>query len=58
MQVRATYIFNFDADVDDIDPEYVDIKGLAIDLIKGELSYLLKNQEVNIEDFDFEIIDG
>lgn len=52
MKVRA--IWEFDVDVDDFDTRSVDIKGLAEDLTKREMESLLKNKELQAEDFSYE----
>lgn len=57
MRVKATYVFDFEPDTSDLNPEFVDIKGLAEDLAKNELESMLKYNEITTEDFDFEVID-
>ena len=56
MQIRATYVFDFEADLEGIDPVFVDLEGYAKDLTKRELEYLLKNSEIVDEDFKYEVI--
>jgi hypothetical protein len=53
MLVKATYVFNFDVDVSDLNPEAVDIPGLAKDLTYGEVDYLLKHNEITADDFEY-----
>lgn len=43
--------FEFDVEVEDLDPNQIDIRGLAIDLTKKEVNTL------SSEDFDYTIID-
>lgn len=51
MKVRA--IWEFNADVEDFDPEFINIVGLAKDSAKRELEYLLKHNELCAEDFEY-----
>ena len=53
MKVRA--IWEFEVDIEDLDEEFVDIKGLAKDLTQREMEYLLQNQEIEADDFSYEI---
>lgn len=53
MKIQATW--EFDSDVNDFDPKFVDIAGLALESAKQELKYLLEHDELNIEDFTFKI---
>lgn len=54
MKIRATW--EFDADVSDFLPEYVDIEGLAKDLAKKELDVLIRGFDISAEDFDYEVV--
>ena len=51
MNVRV--IWEFDADVSDIDPKMVDIIGLAKDLAKRELKYMIDNNLITEDDFEY-----
>lgn len=51
MKVKISY--EFDADVADLDPEFVDISGLAKDLALREMKSLLGSGDVNAEDFTY-----
>lgn len=53
MNVKA--IWEFDSDVEDLDPKQVDVQGLAKDLAQRELDYLIKHGEIQAEDFDYEV---
>lgn len=53
MKIKA--IWEFDVDVSDILPEYVDVEGFAIDLAKNELNNLMCNFEISAEDFKYEV---
>lgn len=53
MIVRA--VWEFDADVEDFDPEFVNITGLAKDSAKRELQYVLDKNELCAEDFTYEV---
>lgn len=55
MIVRA--VWEFDVDTDGLDPEFVDIPGLAKELTKAELSCLLSRGELTIYDFEYEIVE-
>lgn len=46
-------IWEFDADMDGFDPEFVNILGLAKDSAKRELAYLLEKNELTAEDFEY-----
>lgn len=52
--VRSYWDFN--ADVSDVDPEYVDVKGLALELSKRELQYLLEHSKISADDFNQEVV--
>jgi hypothetical protein len=54
MKVRA--IWEFEADVEDIDTKFVDIIGLAKDLAKNELQYLIKNCDNFEDDFEYSVV--
>ena len=54
MKVRA--VWEFDADVSDIDPKQIDIPGLAKDLAENELRHMIKNNLVTIEEFEFSVV--
>lgn len=51
MKVRV--IWEFDADVTDIDPKFVNIPELAKDLTKQELTYLLDHNMIDADDFEY-----
>lgn len=51
MIVKA--IWEFDADMDGFDPEFVNIKGLAKDSAKRELQYLIDHNELSADDFEY-----
>ena len=53
MKVRA--IWEFDADVSDIDPKQVDIQGLAKDLAQQEMSHLIWMNQITAADFVYEV---
>ena len=55
--MKVKVIWEFDADVSDFDEKHVDAKGLAKDLTQQELDYLLKNNELSIEDFAYEVVE-
>ena len=55
MKVRA--IWEFEVDIEDLDEEFVDIKGLAKDLTQREMKYLLEHKEISAEDFSYEIVE-
>ena len=57
MLVKATYIFKFEPDTSDLDGIIIDKKGFSIDLTKRELEYMLLNKEIEVSDFEFEVID-
>lgn len=51
MKVKATW--EFEVDVSDLDPKFVDVPGFAIDCAKRELGYLMEDGEISADDFDF-----
>lgn len=53
MKVKA--IWEFDVDIDGFDTRSVDIKGLAEDLTKREMEFLLQNRDLQADDFDYEV---
>ena len=53
MKVKA--IWEFEVDTEDFDGKHVDIKGLAKDLTRKEMIYLLQNQEISAEDFTYKV---
>lgn len=55
MKVRATW--EFEVDVDDLDPAFVDISGLAKDLTKKELEYCLAHSTLTADDFAYDVCD-
>lgn len=46
-------IWEFDADVEDFDPEFVNIVGLAKDSAKREMQYVLDNNKLCADDFEY-----
>lgn len=54
MKVRVTW--EFDVDTDDFDPKSVDIPGLAKDLTKKELTYLLERGLLDADDFEYCVV--
>lgn len=53
MKVRA--IWEFEADVEEFDPEFIDVKGLAEDSTKRELQYLINHGKLSADDFNYEV---
>ena len=51
MIVKA--IWEFDADVTDLDPEFINIIGLAKDSAKRDLQYCLDKNMLCADDFEF-----
>ena len=51
MKVRA--VWEFEADVEDLDPKQVDIPGVAKDSARCELMYMLRKRELIADDFEF-----
>lgn len=54
MKVKVTW--EFEADVSDCDPKFVDIPGLAKDAAHNELEYLLANNELTADDFEYVVV--
>lgn len=54
IELEATITFEFDAT--GLDPNFVDIEGLAIDSFRRELQSWLDNHEYDAEDFDIKIV--
>ena len=52
--VRA--VWEFEVDVSDILPEYVDVEGLVVHLTKMELRWLIRNGKISVDDFKYEIV--
>lgn len=57
MVVTATFTFNFEPDTSDIDEVISDKKAFAIDLAEREIDYMLKNKEIDYDDFVYEVKD-
>ena len=53
MIVRA--IWEFDVDHSEMDEEFVDVKGLCVDLTKRELEYCLEHNQLSADDFTYEV---
>ena len=53
MVVKA--VWEFEVNTEDFDNKSVDINGLAKDLTKREMKYLLEHEEISEEDFSYEI---
>ena len=53
MLVKA--VWEFEVNTEDFDNKSVDINGLAKDLTKREMKYLLEHEEISEEDFSYEI---
>lgn len=54
MKVRA--VWEFDADVDDVDRRYVDVPGLAKELAEYELKHVLEHTLLTVDDFEFSVV--
>lgn len=54
MKVRV--VWEFDADVEELDPAFVDIKNLAKDLAERELAYMLEHKEITAYDFEYQVV--
>lgn len=57
MVVTATFTFNFEPDTSDIDEVISDKKAFAIDLTQREIDYMLKNKQIDYDDFVYEVKD-
>ena len=53
MIVRA--ILEFDVDTSEILEEFVDVKGLCVDLTKREIDYCIRNNQLDASDFIYEV---
>ena len=53
MIVKASW--EFDVDVEGLDPEWIDIPELAKDLTRRELKDLLSKRELTEEDFEYTV---
>lgn len=56
MKVKATW--EFEVDVSDLDPKFVDVPGFAIELTKREVDSLLEAGELSAEDFEYTVAEG
>ena len=54
MKVRVTW--EFEADVEDFDPKFVDICGMAKELTKNELAHLILHDELTVDDFEYSVV--
>ena len=57
MVVTATFTFNFEPDTSDIDKAISDKKAFAIDITQREIDYMLKNKQIDYDDFVYEVKD-
>ncbi len=57
MKIKVQAIWEFEADVADYDPKFVDLQGLAVDSTQRELADLLKKKELSAEDFEYKIVE-
>lgn len=53
MLVKA--VWEFEVNTENFDNKSVNINGLAKDLTKREMKYLLEHEEISEEDFSYEI---
>ena len=53
LKVKA--ILEFEIDIEDFDEKFVDVKGLAKDLMQREIKSQLQNNEISAEDFIYEV---
>ncbi len=51
--IKVKVMWEFEVDVEGLDPAFVDINRLAEDLTKRELECLLNNNELTSDDFDY-----
>ena len=51
MKVKA--IWEFDVDVEGLDPKQIDIPGMAKDVTRCELAYLLRKHDIVADDFEY-----
>ena len=54
MKVLVTW--EFEADVEHIDPKWVDICRLAKDLTKNEVAYMLEHKQMTADDFEYAVV--
>lgn len=54
MKVRVTW--EFDVDTSDFDPKFIDIPGLATDLTKREIDFLLNGGLLDADDFEYSVV--
>lgn len=55
--MKVKVIWEFDADVEDFEPKFVDIKGLAEDSARRELEFMLQNRDLQADNFIYEVED-
>lgn len=51
--MKVLVIWEFDADVEDFDPKFIDKVGLAKDLTKRELAYKIELGTISEDDFEY-----
>jgi len=56
--IKVKAIWEFDVDVSDMDEEFVDVKGLCVDLTKREMDYCLEHKQLCADDFAYEVESG
>lgn len=54
MKVRA--IWEFEVDVEDFDPKYVDIPVLAKELTEAELNHMIEHNQLSADEFEFSVV--
>lgn len=50
--IKTRFVFEFEVDVEDFDPKYIDIEGMAKDLTIEELKSLFLNGDISAEEID------
>ena len=56
--MKVTVSWEFEVDISDFDPKFVDVPGLAVELTQQELDYLLTHGKLSVDDFNYEVSGG
>lgn len=54
MKVKATW--EFEVDMEDLNPKCIHVNDLAKDLAKRELDSLIANRDIAADDFEYEVV--
>ena len=54
--MKVVVSWEFEVDVSDLDPKFIDVPGIAKELTKAELACLLKSGDMTVNDFEYAVV--